>query len=459
METPLTRRIHPWFVGCMLFIIITSVPFWYFTRDTLPSSARIATGKSGGVFFDIGGKLAKHYERGTEHVLEVLETEGSADNRQFVLDGKADVAVLQGDFITTRHLSVIAPLYLEMIHVIVRSDTGITNVAGLKGKRIILGPKGSGMRSSALEILKHYQLDGLVEEVTDHYFTDLLDDHSIDGAIVTTGILNQDLVKLARSERIRILPLHVEAIARKHPFYYAASVPPGLYSEQPAIPLEEIDTVGATAYLATRRDASANFVKALLIALHEEGLSMEFPNLIPYHRALDMTPVPMHPAARQYFNPPDQLGVFTNIMESLAAMKELILALVALGWLVWDRWKRLQVEERERILAAQKDFLDSFLEKTLDIESAQMKTIDPVELQQHLDSVTQIKLDALRELTHEDLRSDRAFIIFLTQCANLINKIQYKILDAHQQAWRERESKKKTAKKKARRKTARKRAS
>ena len=457
METPLTRRIHPWFVGCMLFIIVTSVPFWYFTRDTLPSSARIATGKSGGVFFDIGGKLAKHYERGTEHVLEVLETEGSEDNRQFVLDGKADVAVLQGDFINTRHLSVIAPLYLEMIHVIVRSDTLITNMAGLTGKRMILGPKGSGMRNSGLAVLRHYQLEDEIKEVPDRYFTDLLKDKTIDGAIVTTGILNRDLVKLARSESIRILPLHVDAIARKHPFYHSAFVPPGLYSERPSVPAEAIETVGTTAYLATRRDASESFVRALLTALHEEGLSMEFPNLIPYHRALDMTPVPMHPAARQYFNPPDQLGVFTNVLESLAAMKELILALTALGWLIWDRWKRLQAEERERILAAQKDFLDSFLEKTLDIESAQMRTTDPIELQQHLDKVTQIKLDALRELTHEDLRSDRAFIIFLTQCANLINKIQYKILDAHQQAWRERESTKKTAKKKVKRKTARKR--
>jgi len=437
----------------MLLIIATSIPFWYFTLDTLPSSARIATGKSGGVFYDLGTKLAKHYERDTEHVLEVLETDGSADNRQFVLDGNSDVAILQGDFINTRHLSVIAPLYLEMIHVIVRSDTGITNVSDLAGRRIILGSKGSGMRNSALAILRHYQLENDIEEVEDRYFTDLLDDSTIDAAMVTTGILNSDLVKLARSERIRILPLHVEAIARKYPFYYAASVPPGLYNERPAVPTTQIETVGATAYLATRRDASDSFVKALLTALHEEGLSMEFPNLIPYHRALDMTPVPMHPAARQYFNPPDQLGVFTNILESLAAMKELILAFVALGWLIWDRWKRLQAEERERILAAQKDFLDSFLERTLDIETEQMKTSDPKKLQQYLDHVTEIKLEALRELTHEDLRSDRAFIIFLTQCANLINKIQYKILDAHQQLGRS-ATPRKPVKKKARRTTA-----
>ena len=44
-----------------------------------------------------------------------------------------------------------------------------------------------------------------------------------------------------------------------------------------------------------------------------------------------------------------------------------------------------------------------------------------------LDEVTRIKLKALRQLTHEDLRGDRVFLIFLTQCASLIGKIQAKM--------------------------------
>lgn len=434
MESTLKRRVHPWFVGCMLLVILTSVTVWIVSRDTLPPSAQIATGSPGGVFYKIGELLSQKYKDSTEHVLIVRETAGSQDNRELLINSKVDVAVLQGDFINTRHLSVIAPLYLEMIHVIVRSDSGITNMNGLAGRRIILGPVGSGMRKSGLTILHHYQLEDKVREVPNAYFTDLLEDSSIDAAIVTTGILNDDLVRLARSERIGILPLHVDALARKHSFFYAASVPPGLYSERPAVPSETIETVGATAYLATRRDASHNFVKSLLIALHEEGIGVEFPNLIQYHDALDMTPVPMHPAARLYFTPPDQLGFFTNILESLAAMKELILALGAGCWLIWDRWKRLQAEERDRMLAGQKDYLDSFLSRTLDIEAEQIHTANPLALQAHLDKVTEIKLEALHELTHEDLRSDRAFIIFLTQCANLINKIQFKILHPPQVA-------------------------
>ncbi len=61
-------------------------------------------------------------------------------------------------------------------------------------------------------------------------------------------------------------------------------------------------------------------------------------------------------------------------------------------------------------------------------ERAQMDTQDPDELDLYLDEVTRIKLTTLDELTHEELRGDQAFAIFLSQCANLIRKIQSKRL-------------------------------
>ena len=56
---------------------------------------------------------------------------------------------------------------------------------------------------------------------------------------------------------------------------------------------------------------------------------------------------------------------------------------------------------------------------------------DVDELQEDLDKVTAIKLEALPELTEAEMRCDLAFSIFLDQCASLINKIQLKILDYH----------------------------
>ena len=85
------------------------------------------------------------------------------------------------------------------------------------------------------------------------------------------------------------------------------------------------------------------------------------------------------------------------------------------------------VVSTQEALQKLKDHLDEFLEETIRIEKAQMKTEDPAELSAYLDEVTSIKLEALEQLSHEDLRGDRTFLIFLTQCANLIAKIQRKL--------------------------------
>ncbi|MFT4690483.1 MAG: hypothetical protein ACI9OD_002699 [Limisphaerales bacterium] len=212
-------------------------------------------------------------------------------------------------------------------------------------------------------------------------------------------------------------------MAAKQPYLYPTEIPTGLYTVNPTMPAEPIVTIAMDAGLVTRADASPKFIRALLVALYERGIALNFPNLFPYRDVFYKTPVPLHPEARTYFKPPDQLGLLTNILESLAAFKELMLALIGLGWLLWDRYRRLKDDEKTRLLQQQKDHRDGFLEETLRIEEAQMESTDPAVLEGFHHEITRIKLKALKELTDEDLRSDRAFIIFLTQSANLINKI------------------------------------
>ena len=135
----------------------------------------------------------------------------------------------------------------------------------------------------------------------------------------------------------------------------------------------------------------------------------------------------LHAHAQSYFEPYRGIGLLANFLESLAATKELVFALAAGFYLAWSWRLRWNAREREREVQEQKDYLDTFLDETIRVEKAQMETEDPVELKSYLDEVTRIKLKALEELSHEDLRGDRTFLIFLTQCANLIAKIQSKI--------------------------------
>ena len=88
----------------------------------------------------------------------------------------------------------------------------------------------------------------------------------------------------------------------------------------------------------------------------------------------------------------------------------------------------MKEKELQIIVSRQKEHLDLLLTETLRIEREQSETDDIQQLQTYVDSVTKIKLQALHELTEEDLRGNQEFSIFLDQCSTLINRMQLKIL-------------------------------
>lgn len=168
--------------------------------------------------------------------------------------------------------------------------------------------------------------------------------------------------------------------------------------------------------------------QAALGTIHEESLRLKVPTLISRTDAPQWTATRMHATAQRYFNPEDNIGAMVSLMESLVATKELLFALGAGFYLLWIRWRRLQEKELEAQVHRQKERLDTFLMQTLRIEMQQSQTTDVEKLQGYLEGVTRIKLNALQELTEEELRGNQEFSIFLDQCSHLISRIQLKML-------------------------------
>ncbi len=428
MEPAPSPRLRKWLALVPAALIVGSIAVWWFTRERLPRTIRIATALPGGLYREFGDALRDSLARRTGARVKIVPSDGSVENRELLLSHKADVAIVQGGSTPIDRLAIIAPLYPEVVHVIARRG-GATNLAGLAGRQVILGPPGSGMRRSANRVLEHYALVHAIRDDSGEHFSRLLEDPEIAGAIVTTGYMNADLKRLLATGDFRLLPIDAEAIATKNAWFRPAVIPRGLYREDPPAPETPTQTVATTALLVTRETEPELLIDELLPAIYAEGLGLRFPTLIQPRDAIANSPTTLHPAAHSYFNPPDQIARVTAVMEFMAAFKELSVALVAGIYLLWSRWRRMQEREHELAVQEQKDRLDEYLEKTLEIERAQMDSDDADELQSYLDQVTQIKLEALSELTHENLRSDQAFSIFILQCGNLINKIQIKIVN------------------------------
>src|SRR5688572_24106486 len=127
----------------------------------------IATGGTGGVFYPYGGGIAKVLSAklpGIEVTAEV--TAASVDNLKFLKQGDSDIAFTMADMakdglggqdafrefgsVPVRALAVLYPSYT---HLVVRGDSGITSVAGLKGKVVSTGPPGAGSAVLATRIM------------------------------------------------------------------------------------------------------------------------------------------------------------------------------------------------------------------------------------------------------------------------------------------------------------------
>lgn len=414
-----------------LVVIAVSLVTWFTTRETLPATIRVATAHEGGLYHEFGQALKDSLEAKTGRSVEILETDGSLENARLLREGQADLAIIQGGAVSSRKFAVIAPLYPEVVHVLTRSDSSIRTLDDLKGARVACGPPESGMRTSAGKILTHYGILESIEAPTHQYFEHLQDEAGVDAAIVTTGFMNRDLQKMMAEGDYQLLPLRgAQAIATKDPFFTVAKIPRGLYREGPSVPPDDVPTVATTALLVTSADASERLVEETLDAIYTEGLGLDFPTLIARQEALTRSPVPLHPLARRFFNPPDQIGRFATLMEALAGFKELTVAGAAGLYLLWKRRKTRRDRQLAERVQEDKDRLDVYLEKTLEIERAQMEVSDAAELGRLLDQVTRIKLEALTKFTHEELRSDQTFSIFLLQCSNLISTLQMKALQA-----------------------------
>lgn len=432
MTTITTKRIRNWVTLAMSLVLVTSLGIWIFGQQKLPT-IRIATGDEEGLYYKVGTTIEGSLEKRTGRKVNFFETKGSAENYGYLVDDaseKADLAILQGGAVKIQNVSVVTPLFREYVFVIARKGLEITSVWDLHGHTVCLGDEKSGSRTAAIKVIEHFGL--VLDDLTvrnDMPLETMEDDESIDAAIITAGIGHPGLGRLLASNKFELVPIR-SAIALElvHPFFRNDVIPRGLFAEHPAVPPDSTPTIATTAFLVSRNDTADDIVQAALASIHEESLRLEVPTLIPRQEVPAWTTTKMHPVAQRYFHPADDIGRLTTVMESIVAMKELCLALGAGVYLLWVRWRRLKEQEDQVVVDRQKEHLDGFLMKTLDIERAQMRSDDVDQLQGYLDSVTQIKLQALQELTEEELRGNQSFSIFLDQCSNLIGKIQLKIL-------------------------------
>ncbi len=125
----------------------------------------VATGNATGVYFALGNAFAEQVNSVGKNVRATAsETGASVQNIQQLVAGTYDVAFSladtaadavngTGSFTTKQPVQALSRIHTNYTQVIVRKDAGISDVAGMKGKRVSTGSPKSGTEVIANRVL------------------------------------------------------------------------------------------------------------------------------------------------------------------------------------------------------------------------------------------------------------------------------------------------------------------
>ena len=292
----------------------------------------MATGGISGTYYPIGIGIATSANDSKNFAITVEDSKASVANCNLLKTHGVDFALIQNDVAyaaqylgdTPRNVSGtnmtmikgVACLYPETIQLFTLNDSGIKNVKDLKGKRVIMGDRGSGSWFNALDILKAYGLNesdvinpGAVAVAT---AADMMKNGQVDAAFWTGGAPTNAITELDVTHDVYLVPIsgpERDALIASQPFYARQKLPAGTYTGI----TWDTETVSIMAMLVVHQNVSEQDVHDLLVDMYDGSHPIyNYTNAVAKKiqkaNAMDGMSIPLHPGAKKYF---DEQGIKT----------------------------------------------------------------------------------------------------------------------------------------------------
>ena len=284
---------------------------------------RIGTGGTAGTYYPVGGMIANAVSQPGKIVATAQATNGSVANVNGVAGGAMESGFSQSDVATWAYtgtgvyegkpkvtdLRMIANLYPESIHLVVKKGSGIKSVADLKGKRVALDEPGSGTLVNARTVLAAYgvkESDIKPEYIKPNQAGDKLKDGALDAFFFVGGAPAGAIAELASSGAgIELVPLagpQAEALRKSNPYLAVDTIPAGTYKDVPAV---QTMAMGAQWVTSAKADTETVYqiTKALFSKPAQDALAAGHAKgkFITKENAVKGVGIPFHPGAEKFY--------------------------------------------------------------------------------------------------------------------------------------------------------------
>ena len=280
-----------------------------FVFESLPPRTIVmATGAEGGANYELGIRYREILAReGVE--LQLQPTTGSLENLRRLRDPKSGVSVgfTQGGTTTKKEspeLESLGTIFYEPLWLFRRAEIG-EGAQGLRGRRLSIGPEGSGGRALALQIISKTKLDSIIGELSGfvpQVAAEKLIAGEIDAAFIVTGWESPVIQSLLNAKGIEADSyLHADALIAIYPFLQKLVLPAGVVDLSTNRPPADVVLLAPKASLAVRADLHSALQYLLLdaaVQIHSQPGIFQMAGQFPAAESIDL---PLSEEARRFY--------------------------------------------------------------------------------------------------------------------------------------------------------------
>lgn len=416
-------------VGIPLLITLAGFLIAYqFVDPAPPSEFSLSTGQSDGSYFAFGNQY-KNILKSDGVDINIITSAGSIENLQRLKEGSVDAAFIQGGIASKEDssgLAFLGSLYFEPLWLFHRSNLSLSQLSELRGKRIAIGPEGSGTRAIAMQLLQDNSIDPSNAELlplSGQEAASALADGKVDAIFLVTSAKSSLVTQLLHSHGIKLMSFdRAEGYARNHPFLSPISLPEGAIDMAANIPEKTTWLLAPSATLVARKGLHPALQTLLLQAastVHSDHGLFEVAGQFPSPLYGDL---PISESAKRYYKSgPSLLQRYLPFWAAtlIDRLKVMLLPLVALllplikvmppiyRWRVrsriYNHYSDLTQIDLKLHQASNRDEIQSCIEQLKDIEHEVRKTHVPLayseelyELRTHLSLVQSLAEKASR---------------------------------------------------------------
>ena len=267
-------------LGIVLVVSLVAVlaVFWFF-YSAPPSTLTITTGPEGSVFRTNAEKYAKILARNGV-TLKILPSEGSLENLKRLADPKSrvDVGFVQGGVsagLDIEKLASLGSVSHQPLLIFYRSAAPLDLLSRLNGKRLSIGPEGSGTRSLALVLLAANGIEpGGATQLRDLDAEDAeqaLLNGTVDAVFLMGDAASPQVMRtLLRAPGIRLFDFtQADGYTRRIAYLNKLTLPEGSIDFGKNIPPHDVHLIGPAVELIARADLHPALSDLLIEAAQE----------------------------------------------------------------------------------------------------------------------------------------------------------------------------------------------